>query len=63
MLPSCCLHYPRPHLQPCVFRVDYVLETGARAFGTVFVNDGKDNLAMAVASAGWAKVRDCQQLF
>lgn len=45
--------------QPCVFRVDYVLEQAATrpAFGTVFVNDGKENLGLAVVSAGWAKVR------
>eukprot|EP00887_Chlorella_sp_A99_P001577 scaffold8.g1577.t1 len=44
---------------PCVFRVDYVLEQAATrpAFGTVFVNDGKENLGLAVVSAGWAKVR------
>ncbi|KXZ48282.1 hypothetical protein GPECTOR_29g59 [Gonium pectorale] len=43
--------------QPCVFRVDYVVEAiGNREFGSVFLNQ-QDNVAMAVVAAGWAKVR------
>lgn len=41
--------------QPCVFRTDYKVEQlGNREFGSVFL--GKENLAMTVVSAGWAKV-------
>lgn len=43
--------------QPCVFRVDYTLDAVAgREFGSVFVGEAKDNLAVAVVEAGWAKV-------
>ena len=43
--------------KPCVFRVDYTLEgSGAREFGTVFIND-KQNVGLIVAAAGWARVR------
>ncbi|GLC57824.1 hypothetical protein PLESTB_001270800 [Pleodorina starrii] len=44
--------------QPCVFRVDYVVEAiGNREFGSVFLNQ-QDNVAIAVVSNGWAKVRE-----
>jgi staphylococcal nuclease domain-containing protein 1 len=40
-----------------VFRVDYALEqAGGKEFGSVFVND-KENVALALVTAGWAKVR------
>ncbi|KAI3435969.1 hypothetical protein D9Q98_002027 [Chlorella vulgaris] len=43
--------------KPCVFRVDYALEqAGGKEFGSVFVND-KENVALALVTAGWAKVR------
>ena len=43
--------------KPCVFRVEYTLEAaGNREFGTVVINE-KDNLALAVVAAGFAKVR------
>lgn len=43
--------------KPCVFRVDYALEAaGSKEFGSVFIND-KDNLAVEVVAAGWAKIR------
>jgi hypothetical protein len=48
--------HARP-LQPCVFKVDYVLEqAGNREFGTVFVNE-KENAARSLVAAGLAKVR------
>ncbi|KAG2491495.1 hypothetical protein HYH03_010073 [Edaphochlamys debaryana] len=44
--------------QPCVFRVDYVVEAiGNREFGSVFLNQ-QDNVAIAVVAAGWSKVRE-----
>jgi staphylococcal nuclease domain-containing protein 1 len=43
--------------KPCVFRVDYAIQAaGGREFGTVFINE-KDNVALAAAAAGWARVR------
>eukprot|EP00798_Chlamydomonas_sp_ICE-L_P007216 gene7216-323_t len=43
--------------QPVVFKIDYVVEQiGNREFGSVFVGQ-KDNLAISVVTAGWAKVR------
>ncbi|EFJ43941.1 hypothetical protein VOLCADRAFT_95870 [Volvox carteri f. nagariensis] len=43
--------------QPCVFRVDYLVEAiGNREFGSVFLNQ-QDNVAIAVVTNGWAKVR------
>ncbi|GLI65134.1 hypothetical protein VaNZ11_008590 [Volvox africanus] len=43
--------------QPCVFRVDYVVEAiGNREFGSVFLNQ-QDNVAIAVVANGWAKIR------
>lgn len=48
---------PPPPLQPCVFRVDYVLEqAGGKEFGSVFVNE-KENAALSLVAQGWAKVR------
>ena len=42
--------------QFCVFRTDYVLEQAAgREFGSVYL-DNKENLAVSVVAAGWAKV-------
>lgn len=47
----------RARLQSCVFKVDYVVEAiGNREFGSVFLNE-RDNVALAVVAAGWAKVR------
>jgi hypothetical protein len=46
-------------LQQVVFKIDYVVEQiGNREFGSVFLGQ-QDNLAIAVASNGWAKVRHC----
>ncbi|GFR42157.1 hypothetical protein Agub_g3009 [Astrephomene gubernaculifera] len=43
--------------QPCVFRVDYVVEAiGNREFGSLFLNQ-QDNVAVDVVAQGWAKVR------
>lgn len=40
----------------CVFKVDYVVEQiGNREFGSLFI--GQENIALAVVSNGWAKVR------
>ena len=44
-------------LQPCTFKVDYTLENvPGREFGSVFLTDKNDNLAVAVVSSGWSKV-------
>lgn len=44
-------------VQACVFKVDYTVEQlQGREFGSVFLNQS-DNVALAVATAGWAKVR------
>jgi hypothetical protein len=45
-------------LQPCIFRIDYVLENINREFGSVFVGTTTppENVAMSVVQAGWAKV-------
>lgn len=53
-------HVTRPcgRLQPCTFKVDYTLPTAPGLdFGSVFVANGTENLALSVAAAGWAKVR------
>lgn len=43
--------------QACVFKIDYVVEQiGNREFGSVFLNQ-QDNVALAVVSNGWAKLR------
>mmetsp|Transcript_6774 Transcript_6774/g.14968 ORF Transcript_6774/g.14968 Transcript_6774/m.14968 type:complete len:971 (+) Transcript_6774:79-2991(+) len=43
--------------QSVVFKVDYVVEQiGNREFGSVFIGQ-QDNVALAVVSNGWAKVR------
>jgi len=49
--------------QPCIFRIDYVLENVNREFGSVFVGTTTppENVAMSVVQAGWAKVRGGQQ--
>ena len=40
-----------------MFRVDYAIEAaGGREFGTVFIH-GKENVALASVTAGWARVR------
>lgn len=42
--------------QEVVFRIDYVLEQAAgREFGSVYLGE-KENLALSVVAAGWAKV-------
>ena len=39
-----------------MFRVDYALEqAGGKEFGTVFINE-KENVAVKLLAAGWAKV-------
>lgn len=44
-------------LQPCTFKVDYTLENvPGREFGSVFLTDKNENLALAVVSTGWSKV-------
>ncbi|KAK9813035.1 hypothetical protein WJX72_007851 [[Myrmecia] bisecta] len=44
--------------QPCVFRVDYTLENiPGREFGSVFIGEANENLAMSVVAAGWSKIR------
>ena len=46
-------------LQPCVFKVDYVVEAiGNKEFGSIFLeaNGQKENIALSVVSNGWAKV-------
>ncbi len=44
-------------LQPCTFKVDYTLENiPGREFGSVFLTDKNENLALAVVSCGWSKV-------
>mmetsp|Transcript_36162 Transcript_36162/g.91251 ORF Transcript_36162/g.91251 Transcript_36162/m.91251 type:complete len:949 (-) Transcript_36162:968-3814(-) len=49
--------------QPCIFRVDYVLENVSREFGSVFIGQSTppENLAMSVVQAGWAAVRGGKQ--
>ncbi|KDD73715.1 hypothetical protein H632_c1898p0, partial [Helicosporidium sp. ATCC 50920] len=43
--------------KPVVFRTEYAVEAaGNREFGTVFVNE-RENVGLAVASGGWARVR------
>lgn len=47
-------------LQPCVFKVDYVVEVaGNKEFGSVFLQQGgqQENVALSVVQNGWAKVR------
>ena len=47
----------RPPPQACTFKVDYTLPTAPGLdFGSVFVGNGTENLALSVAAAGWAKV-------
>ena len=41
--------------QEVVFKVDYAVPSIHREFGSVFL--GETNIALAVVSAGWAKVR------
>ena len=44
--------------QPATFRVDYTLDAApGRVFGSVFVGPASTNAALAVAAAGWARVR------
>lgn len=44
-------------LQACTFKVDYTLENiPGREFGSVFLTDKNENLALAVVSSGWSKV-------
>ena len=51
---------PCGRLQACTFKVDYTLPTAPGLdFGSVFVANGTENLALSVAAAGWAKVRSC----
>eukprot|EP00252_Welwitschia_mirabilis_P024927 TRINITY_DN7610_c0_g1_i1.p1 TRINITY_DN7610_c0_g1~~TRINITY_DN7610_c0_g1_i1.p1 ORF type:complete len:993 (+),score=268.32 TRINITY_DN7610_c0_g1_i1:311-3289(+) len=40
------------------FRVDYTVPNIQRDFGTVVLHEGNKNVAMAVVSGGWARVRD-----
>lgn len=44
--------------KPCVFRVDYKLESvGGKEFGTVFLN-GEENISLLSVSNGWSRVRE-----
>jgi endonuclease YncB( thermonuclease family) len=44
-------------LQRCVFKVDYTIDAaGGREFGSVVINE-RENVAVTVVAAGWAKVR------
>ena len=44
-------------LQPCTFKVDYTLENvPGREFGSVFLTEKNENLALIVVSSGWSKV-------
>ncbi len=44
-------------MQACTFRVDYTLENiPGREFGSVFVGEKSENVALKVVSEGWAKV-------
>ena len=43
--------------QSVVFKIDYVVDTISREFGTVFLEGGnKENVAIVMASQGWCKV-------
>lgn len=53
-------------LQPCTFKVDYTLENvPGREFGSVFLTEKNENLAVAVVSSGWSKVSfpTCSQTY
>lgn len=41
-----------------VFKVDYVIKSIGRDFGSVFLANSNDNVATLVISQGWAKVRE-----
>ncbi|PRQ26700.1 putative micrococcal nuclease [Rosa chinensis] len=43
-----------------VFKVDYVIKSIGRDFGSVFLAKSNDNVAKLVVSQGWAKVREPQ---
>ena len=45
---------PGGNPQDVVFKVDYAVPSIHREFGSVFL--GETNIALAVVSAGWAKV-------
>lgn len=45
-------------VQACTFKVDYVLENiPGREFGSVFIGNTPENVALSVAAKGWARVR------
>lgn len=49
--------------QSVIFKVDYVVDSISREFGTVFLENGnKDNVALVHVSRGWAKVRYLDRL-
>jgi hypothetical protein len=44
-------------VQPCTFKVDYTLPIApGMEFGSVFIGDQPENLAVTVVAAGWARV-------
>lgn len=48
--------------QTVVFKVDYVVDSISREFGTVFIDGGaKENVALVMAAQGWCKVKGGQQ--
>lgn len=54
-----CPACPCVPTQPCVFKVDYVVEVaGNKEFGSVFLQQGgqQENVALSVVQNGWAKV-------
>ena len=45
--------------QTVVFKVDYVVDSISREFGTVFIDGGaKENVALVMAAQGWCKASD-----
>ena len=44
-------------MQACTFKVDYTLPIApGMEFGSVFIGDQPENLAVTVVTAGWARV-------
>lgn len=55
--PEAALQMPSFALQPCTFKVDYTLPIApGMEFGSVFIGDQPENLAVTVVAAGWARV-------
>lgn len=43
--------------QPVIFKIDYVVDSISREFGTVFLENGNKDISVLQVSQGWAKVR------